>query len=72
MIKYDKDCFKRNCEDCYYCCLKLLSHLGIVCPGDHSKKLFHNQKNPVVMVNDHWLAVILSAGTLVLDQFSLW
>ena len=44
LIKYGEDCFRRNCEDSYCCCLKLLSHLGIVGHGDHSAKLFSGQK----------------------------
>ena len=36
------------------------------------QKSYFTIKNPVVMVSDSWLAVILSADTLVFDQFSLW
>ena len=44
MIKYGKDYFKRDCEDCYSCCLKLLSYLGIGGHGDRLTKLFGGQK----------------------------
>ena len=43
MIKYDKDYLERNCEDCYCCCLNLLSHLGIGGHDDRLTKLFGSE-----------------------------